>query len=244
MTPRPPVVQPGGELWRPGEDNSRYLIPPSWFEHPSISIPGGATFIWPLQVEGFRLVGNAQLGIHRYLGDDEAVVEVTHRSESRIEMSGVFPGKTGVANMRELRDICVAKTPKDGKILRLPGIFPNEQYVVVENWDFSHSEEERTEEILYNITFVKTGIGKRVQRKTPKYPSPNPKRVRNKGKSSRVFTIRAGVRTLRGVANKVYGNHNRWREIYNLNVMTLNHLGIPFHQMPTKQLPIGLGLRY
>jgi len=240
----PPVIPVGGGVYRIGDDSAKYTIPPNWFEHPSLSVPGGATFVWPLGIEGFRLTGTAQLGIHRYIGENEVVVQVTHASESRIEMSGEFPGKTGVVNMRALRDVIEAKTPEDGKLLRLPGVFPLTQYVVIENWDFNHAEDDRTETVLYTVTFVKTGVGKRVKRRKEITPPPNPKRRANRGNGSQVFRVRDGARTLRKIAQLVYGGSNQWTHLYTLNTQTLNRLNIPLHQLPTRLLPIGLRLNY
>jgi hypothetical protein len=240
----PPVIPIGGSFYDPEGDTSKFTFRPRVFDHPSLQVPGGDTFVWPLGTEGFRLTGNAQLGIHRYLGDDAAVVEVSHRSESRIEMSGEFPGKTGVLNMRALRDVLEAPTPEDGKVLRLPLVFTHEQYVVAENWDFNHAEDDRTETVVYTVTFVKTGFGKRVKPVKDFTPPPNPTRKGNKGQGARTFRVRDGARTLRAIAHIVYKNSARWSELYALNKQALNKFHIPFHQIPTQRLPLGFRVKY
>ena len=230
------------QIFRFGQDPSRYTIYPKWFEHPSIQIPNGAAFVWPLGTEGFRISGSATLGIRKYMGDNAVVVQVTHTDERRIELSGMFPGNTGAENMRDLIEILTGKAPY--KSLRLPGVFPLEQYVTVENYEFRHEEDDRTKSVLYTVTFLRSGVGKKVRRRRVTQPPPNPKKAKNKGKPARIFTVRDGYRTLRSIAQKVYGNSNRWNDLYKLNTQKLNSMGIPYHMIPITQLPLGTAIRY
>ena len=238
---RPPLPN-GKQTYRFGIDAARYTVFPSWFEHPSIQVPNGGAFVWPLGTEGFRVSGTAGLGIHKYIGDNAVVFEVAHTDERRIELNGAFPGATGTDNMRELLNILVGKS--NYKILRLPGIFPLEQYVTMESYDFTHEETDRTKSVLYTVTFLRAGVGKKVKRRKTTNPPQNPKKQTNKGKPARVFVVREGVRTLRGVAQRLYHNPNRWDDIYEINRQALSKMGIPYHQMPTRRLPLGMKLRY
>src|SRR6266542_1406411 len=65
-------------------DAAAYIIALGRFVWPRIYIPGKASFVFPLGTEGLRLFGSAALGIHKYIGDNAAVVEVMHRDERRI----------------------------------------------------------------------------------------------------------------------------------------------------------------
>src|SRR5688500_16933540 len=75
------------------EDTAQYLLDPDDdFARPYLAIPGGRAFVWPLGVEGFELVDQAELGRHKYLGEIEIDIDVTHKAETMITLSGIFPG--------------------------------------------------------------------------------------------------------------------------------------------------------
>src|SRR5687768_6965786 len=105
--PFPPEIRlPRGHLRRIGEDPARYLLTPGvHFRRPFLRIPNGPVFRWPLGTEGFAYSSNAQLGVHRYLGQEDIEVNVIYRDEPHIEMTGSFPGNTGPALMRQLLEI-------------------------------------------------------------------------------------------------------------------------------------------
>jgi hypothetical protein len=252
MSAKPPVIgdsvgesRPGGFFGRT-TDTAKYVVDPSRFERPRLSIVNGDEFEWPVGTEGVRIHGSASLAMHKYLGDNAVVVQVTHRDERHLEMSGEFPGITGAKNMRDLLEIIQADTPDDGKILTLPGVFPKQQFVVIEDYDFSHDKDDRLDSWNYTVNFVKSGVGKKIVRGKVVASPVNPitSKKGNRGTSGRVFTTRAGASTLRQVAQNVYSNSNRWRDIYDLNTAKLDALGIPTYLLPTKPLPLGMKLGY
>lgn len=252
----PPLIQNAAQIWRPGtgQDPARRLLPDHMLRHrerPSLQA-GGLTFIWPVGPEGFRTTGSAQLGIHHYIGDNAVEVQVVHLDENRIEMSGTFPGLTAVQNMIELRQVLMGKTPKpEGKILMMPGVFNQVQYVVVENYEFTHAEDDRTHSIQYSISFIRTGVGRRVQDPKGTAPPTQPlKGAKGRGASARYVTTKDGVRTLRAIAKVAYKNSNYWGRVYGHNKNTVikayqkkHKTTIPMHRMPTFRWPIGTKFR-
>ena len=107
---------------RGDEDDTTYYIrrPGEAFLRPWLAIPNGIAFLWPLGLEGFSLTIDPTLGIHKYIGDNAVKVDVVHKGEERISMSGSFPGKTGPDAMQALYNVVYADTPPGGKVLYLP----------------------------------------------------------------------------------------------------------------------------
>lgn len=249
---RPPTVEePIGGVSNSdigfGRDSARYVVSLSKFVRPRIFIPGKASFTWPLGTEGMRLFGNAALGIHRYIDDNAVVVDVMHRDESRIEMTGQFPGSTGVHNMLALRDVLVQAVPDEGFRLNLPRIFPNTQYVKMENYEFALDEQNaRTGTINYTLTLVRTGVGPKIATGGTVPPPVNPTHQKPRGKPSRTFKVTTKYRTLHAIAKKVYGNAAKWRHLYDLNFMVLQPYGLITGMigLSTHPLPLGIKLRY
>lgn len=254
MTSFPPVVKGflGKGDNRPGvyentNDPAKLLVERKRYERPTL-ISGGLSFEWPLGVEGISIAGTPTLAEHRYIGDDDIVLQVTHADDQRIVMSGMFPGLTGTKNMTDLLAVIRAPQPAAGKILRLPAIvFPNEIKVTVSDYSFDHPEDDRNNSWTYSLTLRRVGHGKAIRKPkritSPVNPRTNKGPAKPKGKTSRVFTVHAGANTLRSIAKIVYGNSNRWGEIYNLNKKKLKKYG-PLHSIPTKRLPLGLKLSY
>jgi hypothetical protein len=231
-----------------GVDPSRYTVLLGTFHRPTLSVPGGPEFEWPLGTEGFSRSGSAALGIHRYIGDNAAVVDVMHNEEGRIEMSGLFPGKTGNENMMALEDVLVRNTPKTGKLLSLPGVLKDIQHVAAESWSFNHEEGDWTDSIAYTVSFVIVGTGSIVKVPKVTLPNPNPTTKVSRGKPTHIFKVRDGTRTLRAVAKLKYGKPTLWTKIYGLNkpILTsfLKKNNLSLHQLPTRLLPIGMALRF
>ena len=255
MAEFPPVIgEPIGEHRPPGvflskNDTTKYLIQRRRFERPTLRIPPkGPKYEWPVGVEGITVSGNPGLAVHNYLGDNAPVVQIIHRDARRFEMTGIMPGDTGTENMRGLLTVIETVAPLGYWILAMPtSVFLKEQQVVIENYNFAHPEEDETGSWNYTISFIRTGIG--AKRKPPKTTgSPvNPigsTKKPPKGKSNRTFTTKSGGNTLRAVAKLMYGNAERWREIYNKNKKVLNSLNVPLAQLQYKRLPYGLKLNY
>lgn len=221
-------------------DSAWYLINPDTdFARPYLAIPGTSrAFIWPLGTEGFELQDQAQLGRHKYLGDIELDVDVVHKAETTIVLSGVFPGWTSVENMNALRAIFYMDTPERGKILHLPGILPHLQYVVCDNESFRHTEDERTMDMAYTITLVKVGTGKRAPYVGP--TQPNQGRGK-KGRTAKRYRTTATINTLRKVSKAVYKTEKRWTDLYAIkkNADWYNKRHIATHLVPDYRLPKG-----
>ncbi len=232
------------------EDPAKYVIERSRFTRPTLAIPGGKTFEWPNGVEGIRVAGQIGNSKHRYIGDNADVVQVMHRDSRTIEMTGQFNGITASENVRDLIDVITSESPKGHWVLTLPaGVLPTKtQLVNIDNYDFVHAWDDRTDSWDYTITFTRVGVGKNVAKKktidSPSNPTVKTKKAEPKGKGERTFTIHEGATSLRAVAKLVYDNPDRWREIYNKNTKVLNSLNIPLHILPTKVLPLGLKLHY
>lgn len=229
------------------EDPTKLLVGVQRFLRPSLSIPkSNVKFEWPLGLEGISVRGASGLSEHRYLGDNALVVQIVHRDARRLELTGEFGGKTGSDNMRELLAVITAQVPLGYWILKLPyDTVAKEYYVVVENYDFTHRAEDRNDSWEYSVNFIFTGVGAKL--KVPKKTAPpnNPiSSKKPKGKSNRVFTTKSGANTLRAIAKLVYGNANRWKEIYVKNQLKLSTLNVPLVQMQYKRLPYGWKLNY
>ena len=254
MTATPPVISPHsiGEDKRPGvfggEETAAFLIQRARIDSPSLAVPGGVTFTWDAGLEGFVVSGQATVAEHKYIGDNAVVGFVTHRDSRRIEMNGVFLGKTAIDHMQDLIEVIMAETPPNGKLLTLPWqVYIKQHYVIVNDYSFSHPADTRTMDIEYTINFLDLGPGKKKTKVKVKAGSPvNPrsKKGKEKGKSSRVFITKDGGRTLGAVAKLVYGNSDRWNEIYTKNKKLISSLKIPTHMLRTKVLPVGLHLTY
>lgn len=223
-------------------DTARYIaVPGVDFAQPYLSIPGGRAFVWPLGTEGFEVTDQAELGRHKYLGEITIDIDVTHKAETSITMSGVFPGWTGQENMQALRQIFFADTPPPGKILFVPGVLNSPAFVVGDNLRHSHSEDDMMMDIQYSATFVYVGTTGAHVDTGPTQPdqgsgSTNPKRGKRK------FVTTSKIRTLRSIAAHVFSNPSRWAELYAIqkNAAYFNKHDVPAFQAPDYRLPIGM----
>lgn len=230
----------------PVEDTAKYILDPDDdFARPYIAIPGGAAFVWPVGVEGFEVEDQAELGRHKYLGEIELDVDVIHKAETTITLSGTFPGWTSVENMQALRAVFFADTPERGKILHLPDILPNLQYVVAERGSFSHAQDDRTMDISYTFTVVKVGTGKRAPNVGPTQPDSG-RNNSPRGRGTRRYRATSNVNTLRKIARAVYKSEKRWTELYAIkqNAAWFDKRDIPSHRAPDYRLPLGTAIYY
>lgn len=231
------------------EDPAKYVVGRARFERPSLFVPPkGPVFEFPVGAEGVRVSGSPGLAEHRYLGDNAPVVQITHRDARRIELRGMLPGLTGATNMQNLIDVITAIPTTGYWILTLPpGIFPRQQFVVVENYEFDHPEDEATDSWAYAISFIRTGVGKKIHKgkktKTPVNPVGTVSKP-PRGVPTRTFTTKSGANTLRAVAKIVYGNPGRWQEIYNKNKNALARFNKPLLELQYFHLPYGIKLHY
>jgi hypothetical protein len=263
--PRPPIII-HNDKWKmnTGQDPAKYLVYPGTVLSPGRHSPGNLRharpylvngskiFVFPVGVEGFRRSGQATLGLHRYIGGNTVDGVTIHYEEGRIELSGIFPGITSIDNKIDAINMLRSRPIETGLVLYAPGVFEREQYVLPENWNFDHEADDRTHSINYSIEFVRIGEGSKV--KDPKGvtlpPNPSVRKIKPKGKPSRIFTIKDGVRTLRAVANEVYGNENRWDQLVELNSGQLTAWRrtvadeVPTMRLPTYRWPIGTKFRY
>jgi hypothetical protein len=227
-------------------DTARYLrLPDQDFARPYISVPGGPTFVWPLGIEGFELQDAAELGIHKYIGDIQLDVEVTHRNQATLVLSGIFPGHTSVKNMQALRLVFQAEQPPTGKILHVPGVLAQAQFIACQSLTSSHAEDERSQDITYSLTVIRVGTGTDVPGSAPIVTAPTgtPK---PSASGSRSFHATATVNTLRKIAAKLYGDAAKWTMLYSnaTNATWFTKRKIPTHKIPDYRLPIGTVVHY
>lgn len=256
--------------YRPGrgEDPAKYLVSPGSVSGKNKHKPGmlrharpylvsgNVIFVFPVGVEGFTRSGSAQLGIHRYLGENAVRGNVTHREEARIDLRGTFPGISSQKSMVNCINILRSLPPAPGLILYAPGVFEAEQYVLPESWRFSHDPEDRSHSIEYEISFVRTGEGVTIDDPIGEPPPEQPGvKVDPRGKPTRIFTVTSGAQTLRAIAAIVYNNPASWQRLVTLNQGDLALLqrsigiqnslaGLPTHKLPTHRFEIGTKFRY
>jgi len=246
-----------GEKWKPGSDPAR-RIAYSRHRHklPKLTC-GGKTFVFPVGTEGIRSSGSALLGIHKYLGRHYVDCQVIHSDENHIEMVGTFPGLTAVKNRQDLQNLLVMVAPK---FLHVPGVFPHIQTVYVENYEFNHDREDRTHSFDYQVSFVRTTTGAKVndnQIAVHSTFSSSPSQEKGgstKSLSERVVTVTEATQTLRGLSSLVYGDADKWRALVDLNSDSLadyNSRNVgpsidlpPDYLLPIMRLEIGTRLRY
>lgn len=233
----PPTIRqaPGQASSR---DPAKYLIARSKFVRPTLrAAPSGPEFEWPMGTEGVRISGTIGTAVHMYLGDNAPVVQVVHRDARQIEMRGQFMGFTGSQNMRDLIEVITAPIPQGYWILRLPAaVFPREQTVVIDTYDFDHPDDDRMQTWGYSISMTRTGVRGLVPDEngisggsdiSTGNTSGNTPTGPPKGQTSRTFTTRSGANTLRLIASAVYGDPNQWRQIYEKNKVFFDSFNQP-----------------
>lgn len=249
MTAFPPTIRSGppGQQQAGENDNTKYLIGRSRFARPTLrAAPNGPMFEWPLGTEGIRVTGSVGIAQHMYLGDNAPVVQVVHRDARRFEMRGMFAGFTGSQNMRDLIEVITAPIPQGYWVLRLPAtIFPREQLVVIEAYDFDHPDDDRTHSWSYSISMVRTGVGGQAPEDSSidlGNVSGNTVVGQPRGQSARTFTTRSGADTLRLIANIAYGDPNQWRLVYEKNRIFFDRMDIPLTRLQYTILGPGMQL--
>ena len=264
-----PQVYKANDIFDPniGENPARYLVNPGSVKAPGKHSPGNlrharpylvsgnVIFVFPVGVEGFNAAGSATLGLHTYVGANAVAAQTIMRETGRLTLSGTFPGGTAQDAMVNCRNILRSAPPDPGLILYAPGVFDTEQFVVAEDWEFDHSEDDRTHSISYRITFVRVGNGKGVAdpHGQPAPTNPTTKR-RDASAPAKTFTVRSGVQTFQQIANSVYGAASKGQQLGALNgpmiakfqssnLMNKVH-GLPTYALPTYRWPVGTKVRY
>lgn len=254
---------PEDSITDPDADLSKYIRIPDdgppqkrGFERPWLIIPGtNKAFVWPGGVEGFTLEGRPELGIYKYIGDVDIDAIVVYPDEPRITLTGTFPGNTSDGNMIQLRSLlALAQVSHErGMVLHVPYILPRAQYVLCDNYSFSHAVDERTQNIDYNVSFLKIGEGSRIKDTKPTNPTSERRGSSTKGKPQRFYTVKANRSTMRSVVSDLYGSDifitedryaNAAAQIYKANEKTFRKEGITLHRAGTMKLPPGIKLRY
>lgn len=235
-TLKPDTIPQTQRVNRAVVDSAKYIVQPDDdFVRPYLAVPNGRAFVWPVGIEGFELTDTPEVGKHKYLGGVGLDVDVTHRGEGQIALSGTFPGWTSQDNLLNLRDIVYAVAPRNGKILYLPGVLDTIQFVVVTTSVFTHAEDERTQDITYSLTMAILSDGAKI--KSPTQPgqgdTDNPKRGKRK------FQVTSTTNTLRKIAAKVFANPSRWTDLYAIqaNAAFFNKRNVPQHNVPDYKLP-------
>lgn len=248
-----------------GSNPARYLVNPGRVIAPGKHSPGAlrharpylvsgnVIFVFPVGVEGFNASSQATLALHRYVGANTVAAQAIMREEGRLTLSGTFPGGTAQDAMVNCRNILRSAPPDPGLILYAPGVFDTEQFVVPEDWEFDHAEDDRTHSITYRITFVRVGNGKGVADPHGE-PSPSNPTVQRRPTSSpaRTFTVRSGIQTFQQISKAVYGTTTKWQQLVALNqkmitaskTLTSVALNHPMYVLPTYRWPIGTKVRY
>lgn len=241
-----------------GENPARYLVNPGRVMAPGkhsagqlrharpYLVSGNVIFVFPVGVEGFNAAGQSTLGLHTYIGGNAVAAQTVMRETGRLTLSGTFPGGTAQDAMVNCRNILRSKPPAPGLVLYAPGVFETEQFVVPEDWEFDHAEDDRTHSITYRITFVRVGNGKGVvdPHGTPARPNPTTQR-RKPSKTSRLYAVRSGVVTFQQISKAVYGTTSKWTQLVSLNsTLVQRAYNLTAHQLPTYRWPIGTLIRY
>lgn len=247
--PYNPFVAPGHPGMGDPADPAQYLRNPGvHFYRPWLASDDkftGQAFVWPLGIEGFDLTIDPQLGIHKYIGDNDVQVDITHKGQENFTMTGNFPGNTGPANLRALRQIVFMTTPRAGKVLYVPHILTYAQRVIVQRARFSHADSDRGQDLSYEIEFVRIGYinaGKSDDPPILTEPTRPSSAPGNAGK--RRVQVDSKHNTIRKIAAWKLGSASRWLAIYNLNKPYFTKAGIITAKVPDYRMPLGTVIYY
>lgn len=230
----------------PGDknDSAVYLMEPGVaFLRPWIAIRNGPAFQWPLGLEGYDLVVNPLLGIHRFLGDNKVDIDVLHAGEEHFTMTGNFPGNSAPALIQALRDVVYQSSGDEGKILFVPEIMSHAQRVQIVNFQASRDQGARGKDATYSLEVVRVGIANKNPNVKTHPPAIQPK-PGNKGKSAKSIHVDAKHNTLRKIALWKLGSADKWRTVYNANQKWFVSHKIQLSAAPNYRLPIGTVIHY
>lgn len=233
------------------DDSAHYILKPDLqFYRPWLASPGvgatGVAFVWPLGVEGFTLASTVDLGIHKYIGDNDIDVEIIYPDEYHITLNGIFPGRTAAQQARALRKVIAHKSSEFGKVLSLPLVAERVLYVQIANYSFTHDQEDRTGTIAYSIECVQQGTGGNLKKKTLRPITKNPTTKKNpRGKSAKRKVVKQGGSTVRKNTAQTYNDVDMQGVVLAKNLSKLStQLNMPAHQLAYRQLPPGTVLDF
>lgn len=221
-------------------DPAAYLVAPGvHFVRPWLAIRNGPAFQWPLGLEGYSLIVDPLLGIHKFIGDNAVTVDVLHAGEEHFTMTGGFPGNSSPALIRALRDLVYQGAPAEGKILFVPEIMSHAQRVQVVHFESSRTDTDRGRDSSYSIEFVRLGILNAISSMTtPIIPQPQTTTGKTT-KSTRTVTVDAQHNTLRKIARWKLGSAGKWETLFNANERYFVYNTIPKAKAPDARLPVG-----
>ena len=224
-------------------DPAHYVAAPGVdFQQPWLAVPKGPAFIWPMGTEGITLQITPTVGIHKMIGSKRVDTDVVHAGEEHVTMSGTFPGNTGPASMRALRQVVLAIEPPEGKVLGLPGILAVALRVSIVDFSGIRAQDARGKDFTYTIEMVVTGgINGPLSSITAAELVGNPTAT-NKGTPPNTYITSASINTLRKVALSIYHDASKWRNVYNKNKGPFKK--VPTSQVPDHKLPAGTTLYY
>lgn len=221
--------------------------PKTDFDLPYLSVTGGEMFEWPLGVQGFDITHEASLGVHRYIGDIYLDVDVLHRDQNTIQLTGNFVGEEASAHMIALSQVFERETIPPGKVLYLPGVLNNLQFVVCQTLNFNHGRDD-PDEITYTLSMIRAGVGGAVAapaRDAFRIPiSDSSAAIAPVGDSAYQYTTTDSVNNLRSISLTVFGTSDRWPDLYTMNQRKMNELGVQAWDIPTYRFPAGTKINY
>lgn len=264
MPQNPPIIGEPDPVPAKGQvqiiDTAKFLIGPGTIRGPGDATPGQLMHIrpyitngtrlfgFPVGPEGFRVSGNASVGLHRFIGGQKAAGNTIHFGEERVELTGIFPGITSVEHMHNCREILRSKQTS-GIYLWAPGVL-DRMRVLPENWDFGHDADDKTHSITYTISFVILDETRNVKDPHGK-PPPEYGHKKPKGKPHKIFVVKSGARTFRAIAKLKYKKADKKsiQKLIQLNQGLLNkwkkkHPKIPTHKLPDFRWPVGTKVQY
>lgn len=227
-------------------DSARYIAAPGAnFLRPWLAIRGGPAFQWPLGLEGFQLVVDPQLGIHKYIGDNAVTVDVIHAGEEHFTLNGNFPGLSAPDLVTALRDIVYQPSSEEGKILWLPEkVVSYAQRVQVVHFEAARADTDRGLDMTYSIEFVRIGLLKGLESASASdQGKPQPTKGKA-GKSAHTVRVDAKHNTLRKIALWKLKSAAKWQSIYNHNSKWFIDHSVPLAKAPDHRLPLGMVVHY
>lgn len=222
------------------DDPAHYVARPGVdFFRPWLAIRNGPAFQWPLGMEGYSLVIDPTLGLHKYIGDNKVVVDVIHAGEEHMTLSGSFPGNSAPDLIQALRDVVYQDALDEGKILYVPEIMEHAQRVQIVHAEFSRAQDARGRDSDYSIEFVRMDTADQVA-DPAQNPTPNTPAKSNRGTSAKSINVDSQHNTLRKIALWKLGSSSSWRTVYDLNAKWFLSHHVPMSQAPDYRLPNGL----